>query len=60
VLVVNRPVMELEDQSPVEIQALVFGTPMAALTVQQLLIPATAELHILDADEWRKLHVNLL
>ena len=57
---INLPIMKLEDQPLAEIQAFVFGTPVSALTSQQLLVPATAELHILDADEWCELHVNLL
>jgi hypothetical protein len=52
------PLVELEHQPTTHNEALILGSAVCALTAEQPLIPATACLNIVYADEWLRSHKN--
>jgi hypothetical protein len=60
VMVLDVPVMQLEDQGSMRDQSFIIRTAVVALTAKEALIPTTARLDVMDADEGLKMHFNPL
>ncbi len=52
VLMLHLPIVQLEDQISVRDQSLIIRSAVAALTPKQTLIPTTARLDVMHANEW--------
>jgi len=56
VMMLDIPLMQLEDQNTIPFKTFVVGPPMAALAAEQPLIPATARLDVVHTNEWLEMH----
>jgi hypothetical protein len=57
-VVLNPPVVQLKDQLPVPHEALVLGTAVRAVAVEEPLIPAAAGLDVGNRDEGLRTHLR--
>ena len=55
-VVVNIPVVQLQEQPARERQLVVFVAAMCTLETEDVAVPATRPLDVGDRDEWLRLH----
>src|SRR5262249_51592220 len=60
VVMVHQPGMQLQHETPIVNESLVFGPAVGALTAEQSLIPAAAGLHVAYADQGLGMHESSL
>ena len=54
------PTVQLKNQLPVSDEAFIGGSPMRALTTQELLIPVTAGFDVVNCQEWLGKHSPMI
>lgn len=59
-MMLDMPIVQLEDQLPARDQSLIIWSAVRALAAEQLLIPATARLDVAHANEWLRMHTDVV
>src|SRR5262249_31011888 len=59
-VMLNLPIVKLEDQAALRDEPFIFWPAVRALTTEQCLVPATTLFHIAYCDQWLGMHQDLL